>query len=177
MRSLLLKIFLWFGLAMVVVNVASFATGILIERRSQSGRGNPMAPMLAAYAQTAVEILERDGKAELAAYLERVRNSSHVDAVVLNEQGEELSGREPLPGAQEVAVRALQTSGFLFEVPNQRQHPLGAQWVTGPSGRRYALVAQLPRPGFPGPPPPRFGERGSLGFARGWRRAASCRCY
>jgi two-component system sensor histidine kinase CpxA len=163
MRSLLLKIFLWFGLAMVVVNVASFVTGILMERRSQSGRPNPMSPVFGVYAQTAVEILERDGKEALATYLVRVRNVSHIDAVLLNEQGEELSGLESPPGAREVATRAQQSSGFAFEF-NQRPHPIGAQWVQGSSGARYALVAQLPRPPFPGPPP-RLSERGSLIFA------------
>ena len=72
MRSLFLKIFLWFGLAMVLVNIASFFTGIVIERRSQTTRTNPMAPMFGVYAQTAVEVLERDGRPALAAYLQRV---------------------------------------------------------------------------------------------------------
>lgn len=148
---------------MVVVNVASFVTGILMERRSQSGRPNPMSPMFGVYAQTAVEILERDGKEALAAYLTRVREASHIQAVVLNEQGEELSGLEAPADARDVAARAQQSSGFFFDF-NQRRHPVGAQWVEGSSGARYALVAQLPRPPFPGPPP-RFGERGSLGFA------------
>src|SRR5436189_3858273 len=166
MRSLFLKIFLWFGLAMVVVNVASFMTGILIERRSQSGRGNPLAPVFGVYAQTAVEILERDGKGALAAYLERVKNSSHIDAVVMNERGEELSGLEPPPHAQELAQRATNNSGFIFDFSDQRQRPLGAQSVWGPSGTRYVLVTKRPRLNFPGHPP-RLGERGSVMFGFG----------
>jgi len=45
MRSLFLRVFLWFGLAMVLVNIASFATGIFAERRFQPPRNHPLAPM------------------------------------------------------------------------------------------------------------------------------------
>ncbi len=52
---------------MVVVNIASFVTGIIIERRSQFPRTGPMSQMFGVYAQSAVEVLERDGKTALAA--------------------------------------------------------------------------------------------------------------
>jgi signal transduction histidine kinase len=163
MRSLFLKIFLWFGLAMVVVNVASFMTGIVMERRSQSSRGNPMAPMFGVYAQTAVEILEKEGKSGLASYLDHVERASHINTVLLDERADEVSGRPLPPGAKELAQRAAKTSGFLFEFPNQSQLPLGAQAVEAPSGAHYVLVGVLPRPNFPGRPP-RLGEPGSLLF-------------
>lgn len=163
MRSLFLKIFLWFGVAMAVVNVASFVTGILSERRSQSSRGNPMAQMFGVYAQTAAEIFEKEGKAGLAAYLDRVNRASNIHTVVFNERGEELSGRELPAGAQGLSQRGIATSKFLFEFTEPRDRPLGAQQVTGPSGARYVLVGQLPRSNFPGPPP-RLGEPGSFAF-------------
>jgi signal transduction histidine kinase len=167
MRSLFLKIFLWFGLAMVVVNVASFVTGMIMERRSYSDRGNPMAPMFGAYAQTAAEIFERDGQAALAGYLERVQRASRVNGVLFNDSGAEVSGREIPHGAHEILQRVTTSpppSGFLFDFPPpQQQQPLGAQTVVAAGGKRYVLVAQLPRPNFPGPPP-RPGEPGSLRF-------------
>lgn len=165
MRSLFLKIFLWFGLAMVVVNFASFVTGILTERRLQPDRVNPMGQAFGVLAQTAAEIFERDGKAALAAYLERVKGASRIDAVVFNDRGEEISGRSlPSPAnAQALVQRANQSNTFIFSFPDQGQQPLGAQAVQGPGGARYVLVGKLPRPGFPGPPP-RPGEPGSLMF-------------
>ena len=59
MRSLFIKILLWFGLAMVLVNIASFVTGIATERRFQVPRNHPVAPMMAMFAETATEIYER----------------------------------------------------------------------------------------------------------------------
>src|SRR5712691_12424512 len=127
MRSLFLKIFLWFGLAMVVVNIASFATGFLIQRRSQPPRTNPMAPMFGVFAQTAVEILERDGKPALASYLEHVERASRIHAVVLDERGNEVSGQTPPDGATDLAKRVTENSPFLFYFPKPQQKPLAAQ--------------------------------------------------
>jgi two-component system sensor histidine kinase CpxA len=163
MRSLFLKIFLWFGLAMVVVNIASFATGVITERQFQPPRANPMAPMFGVYAQTAAEIFERDGPSALAAYLERVERASRIRAVVLDERGEEVSGRTVPARAREVAKRASESVPFVFDFPRQSQ-PLAAQAVRSPHGARYTLVGELPKPDFP-TPPPRLGEPGSLRFA------------
>jgi hypothetical protein len=163
MRSLFLKIFLWFGLAMVLVNIASFFTGIVIERRSQTTRTNPMAPMFGIYAQTAVEVLERDGRPALAAYLQRVESASHIHAAILDDHENEVSTQALPAGALEIARRAAQSPGFVFDPPRQQRQPLVAQAVQGPSGTRYFVVAELPRPNFPGLPP-RIGEPGSLFF-------------
>ncbi|MCU1263917.1 MAG: hypothetical protein JWM21_235 [Acidobacteria bacterium] len=128
-----------------------------------------MAPMFGVYAQTAVEILERDGKSALTAYLDRVAGASHINAVVFDAGGAEVSGRPVPHDAGELARRAAQSGGFQFEFPSQRQQPLGAQSVQAPSGAHYVLVGELPKPNFPGRPP-RLGERGSLLF--GLRMAA-----
>jgi two-component system sensor histidine kinase CpxA len=162
MRSLFLKIFLWFGLAMVVINVASFVTGILTERRSQPMRTSPMAQTFGVLAQTAVEIFERDGQPPLASYLDRVEAASHIHAVLLDERGNELSGRTLPNGSKELVQRVTQQSGFLFVFPDQKQNPLGALAVRGAGGSSYVMVGELPKPGFSGPP--RLGERGSLLF-------------
>lgn len=172
MRSLFLKIFLWFGLAMVMVNVASFVIGVATERQFHPQRQNPMAPAFGLYAQTAVEIYERDGAAALASYLERVERASRIRAVLLDEHGAELSGRAVPAGALELARRAGAGSGFVFDFPPPEQQqqsqqsptqPLAAQSVRSTRGASYTLAGELPRPDFPRQPP-RLGERGSLIF-------------
>jgi len=162
MRSLFLKIFLWFGLAMVVINVASFVTGIVTERRSQP-RHSPMAQTFGVFAQTAAEIFARDGQPALASYLDRVEAASHIHAVLFDEHGNEVSGRTLPNGAKELAHRAGQQAGFSFLFPDQKQNPLGALAIRGADGAStYVMVGELPRPDFPWPP--RLGERGSLLF-------------
>src|SRR5437763_14612335 len=163
MRSFFLKILLGFGLAMVLVNVASFVTGFIIERRSQPPRTNPIAPALGVYAQTAAEILERDGQGALASYLDRVERASGIHAVILDEYGEEVSGRPVPAGASELAKRTTESAPFVFEFSPQQPQPLAAQAVRAPSGTRYTMVAEMPGPDFPRPPP-RPGEHGSFLF-------------
>ena len=148
---------------MVLVNVVSFVTGVIIERRSQSQRSNPAAPMFGVYAQTAVDIFERDGQAALSSHLERVERTARIRAVVFNERGEEISGRPAPARAREVAKRATESTPFVFEYPREQQQPLAAQIVRGPSGALYTLVGEMPRPDFPRAPP-RLGEPGSFLF-------------
>ena len=161
MRSLFLRVFLWFGIAMVLVNVASFATGIFAERRFQQPRNHPLAPMTGLLAQTAVETFERDGPTALHSYLQRLENTSAVRAVVLNEQGESVSGEPVSPEMKSLAGRVSESSPFAFAFPGPPERAV--QFVRSPSGIAYVMVARFPPPNFPRPP--RIGEPGSLGFA------------
>lgn len=146
---------------MVVVNVASFVTGIIIERRWDPSRNNPMAAMFAVYARTAVEVLERDGQTGLAAYLNRVEETSHLHSVLLDESANEVSGRTVPDAASDLVHRVDENSPFDVFFPRDRHHPLAVQAVRGTNGQLYVLVAELPVPDFPRPPP-RLGEPGSF---------------
>lgn len=161
MRSLFLKILLWFGVAMVLVNVASFVTGVFIERRSQNQRNNPVVSMYGLYAETAAEVFESGGREALASYLSRVESASGIRAVVFDERGAEISGREVPAGAKELAARTSEGEPFISTFPSQPS--LAARMVRGPRGARYTLVGQTARPEFPRPPP-RLGEPGSFAF-------------
>jgi signal transduction histidine kinase len=166
MRSLFLRIFLWFGLAMVLVNVASFAMGVLVERRFQPPRTPPFGPMMALIGQTSVELYERDGPTALRNYLERVHNVARVRAVLLNSNGNELSGLPQPANSTSIAANVSSSKPLHFEFingpENNSRSPLAAQWISSPTGQSYTLVATLPPPEFPRPP--RIGEAGSLLF-------------
>jgi signal transduction histidine kinase len=163
MRSLFLKIFLWFGLVMVFANIASFVTGIFIERRSQFFRQSPMAQMFSVYAQSAVDVFERDGKPGLTAYLERVEHVSKIHAVLFDNLGNEVSGRPAPAGAASAISRVSEASPYVYYFLPQQERPIAAQYVRGPNGDEYVLAGELPAPGFLGPPP-RLGEPGSFAF-------------
>src|SRR5437870_2920300 len=163
MRSLFLKIFLWFGLVMVLVNVASFITGIITERRSQIPRNSPMSQMFGVYAQSAADVFEREGKAGLASYLERVEATSRINAVLFDDLGNEVSGRPAPEGVANAISRVSEDSPYVFYFLEGQRHPIAAHFVRGPKGAAYVLAGALPRPDFPAPPP-RLGEPGSFGF-------------
>lgn len=151
---------------MVLVNIASFVTGILTERRFQLPRNHPVAPMMAMFAETAAETYERGQQSSLREYLDRVEQVSSVSAVLFNQQQHELSGRVAPANAEALANRVTDGAPFVFEpVPSTANAPrslLTAQLINSPSGAKYVLVGKLPQ-GLPGPPP-RIGEPGSLGF-------------
>lgn len=157
---------------MVLVNIASFITGIFTERRFQQPRNHPVAPMMAVFAETATEVYEHgtqgsDGPSSLRQYLDRVEQASSVSAVLFDEQHRELSGRVAPSNAETLAHRVTADAPFAFEPPTPgpttgSRTLLAAQLISSPSGAKYILVGKLPQ-GFPGPPP-RIGEPGSLGF-------------
>jgi len=166
MRSLFLKIFLWFGLAMVLANVASFATGVLVERRFQPPRNSPMASTIGILAQTAADTYEREGSSALSAFLQRAERSSGIRATLFNEQRTSLgSTQDPDSSISELAARTSNQAKLVYDFPppGRNMRPAqAAELVQTQSGAKYILVARLPPPDFPRPP--RIGEPGSLGF-------------
>jgi two-component system, OmpR family, sensor histidine kinase CpxA len=166
MRSLFLRLFIWFGLAMVLVNVASFATGIFAERRFQPPRNNPIAQMSGLMAQTAVETFETGGQQALRSYLSRLETASNVRAVLLNDRGEELSGQSVSENLKPLASRVTSSSPFVFQPESEGRGPRPAstaQLVESTAGVNYTFLARFPPPDFPRPP--RMGEPGSFWFA------------
>ena len=148
---------------MVVANIASFVTGIATERRSQFPRQSPMGQMFGVYAESAVEVFERDGKAALASYLERVQHASNINAVLFDNLGNEVSGRTAPGGVENAISRVSEDQPYVFYFLPQQQRPIAAHFVRGPQGVEYVLAGELPKPDFPGPPP-RLGEPGSFAF-------------
>jgi two-component system sensor histidine kinase CpxA len=152
LRRVFIKIFLWFWLAMALVIVGLFLSIFITERREQ---GPPWrvrhSAMLGVYAQSAVEVYERDGRAALVAYLERVENASRVHAVVFNQDGEEITGRALPARAKEMAERTQRSGSPEFAPPTPQSNlEVGAQLVRSPNGEPFTVVAEIPAP----PPPP-----------------------
>ena len=144
MRSLFLKIFLWFWATQVVIALAvatilslSIQPELLASRwRATSGDA------LALYAESAAEVYERSGAAGEADFLSRLESTSRIHATLRDERGEVLAGRERLdPG--EVVALALQSSQPEFHI--EENMALGAKRVAGSSGRTYVFVAEMPR--------------------------------
>jgi two-component system, OmpR family, sensor histidine kinase CpxA len=143
MRSLFLKIFLSFWLALAL----SVVLAILVTLAMRPQRDSATWEALRAKALTeAVQAYEQGGEPVVREYLEDLEQSHHVRAFLFDEQGNELSQRPAPPWAERIARgRAMRRSpGFWAKWMPER---FMRQSTTGDSGRQFTLVIELP----PGP--------------------------
>ncbi|HEX9120742.1 MAG TPA: ATP-binding protein [Terriglobales bacterium] len=142
MRSLFLKIFLIFWLTLVVVGaVLIYTWGIQPEVIVSRWRG-ATSDAAALYAQSAAEELDRYGMVALNNYFQRLEASSHIRAALYDENG------QPIAGKSSKSMRDLAPHAGLGGEPAftiQGSTALAAQRTTGPSGRIYILVVEMPR--------------------------------
>src|SRR5829696_3595392 len=96
-RSLYLKIFIWFWLAMIIINVVLFAA-VALTRPTPTRRSWRDLTQVGPNAQKAAEIYEQSGAGALTAALQATEKASGVSATFFDESGKELSGRTVPPG-------------------------------------------------------------------------------
>jgi two-component system sensor histidine kinase CpxA len=147
MRSLFLKIFLFYWLAQALFLVLAILVTLAVQQRGEFATWQAQQAKVLA---TAVQTYEQGGEAQLRRYLDDVRESLHVRVFLFDEQGTEVSGR-PLPHWAELMKRG--------QVPPPRDiwqrltpSPFRHQAITSASGHRYTMFVVLP----PGP----FGPEG-----------------
>src|SRR5215467_6267062 len=99
-RSLYLKIFIWFWVAMIIINVVLFAA-VALTRPTPTRRSWRDLAQVGPNAQKAAEIYEQSGAAALTAALHATEKTSGVSATFFDENGNELSGRTVPAGAQD----------------------------------------------------------------------------
>jgi two-component system sensor histidine kinase CpxA len=142
MRSLFLKIFIWFWLGMILAMVALFFLFAAI-RPTPSNRPWRDLSLMGSTAQKAGETYDREGQAALAAYLKEFEQSNSIDSILLNDQGVELSGHEVPAGWADLARRAAKSGIAQFNVSSTAL--VVAQQVVTPQGHHYVYVSRLPR--------------------------------
>ncbi len=143
MRSLFLKIFLSFWLALTL----SVVLAILVTLAMRPQRDSATWEALRTKALTeTVQAYEQGGEPQVREYLEDLEQSHHVRAFLFDEQGNELSQRLAPPWAERIARgRAMRRPpGFWAKWMPER---FMRQSTTGTSGRQFTLVIELP----PGP--------------------------
>jgi two-component system, OmpR family, sensor histidine kinase CpxA len=136
MRSLLLKIFLWFGLAMGLV-IATLLLTVAMTRLERPFASS-MRTTWPLRAQLAATILEHNGPPMLAEYLETLERAFRIQAYLFTEDGLEVLEHTAPPSARQLAELAGHTGRMALQGTS---HTRGlAQPEAGPSGRRYVLV-------------------------------------
>jgi len=145
MRSLFLKIFLFFWIAVLLIGMAIVVTWSLQPEIVFTRWQALMSEALATHAQNAAEIFERQGPAAAANYIQRLNYVGRMQAVLLDEHGQLLIGKKLSDEAARVAAHVVQTGQPEFELKPRLAY--NAQLGTGPSGRHYVLVTEMPRAG------------------------------
>jgi two-component system sensor histidine kinase CpxA len=154
MRSLFIKIFFSFWLAMALTTIAySFLAlstqigqggklrqSVLADRRQIAGE------MLTMFGQVAPVLYEREGSAPLDRYTRKTAGTSEVLAYLFDATGMPLDSRWDIPAAvQSVAVEAAQNGGL--RSGNGKSYIALAQPVAGSAGHTYiAAVGMLAAP-------------------------------
>ena len=144
-RSLYLKIFIWFWLAMIIINVVLFAA-FALTRPTPTRRSWRDLTQVGPNAQKAAEIYEQSGSAALTAALQATEKSTGVSATFFDESGKELSGRTVPPNAAELITRATESREIEFNFAGPGT--LVARPLVSAKGHRYMYVAHIPRPPF-----------------------------
>jgi two-component system sensor histidine kinase CpxA len=150
-RSLFIKIFLWFWLTVVVVGVAVAITWALQPDVVISRWRSVTSEALSIYAQSAADVVDRQGPAALNEYFNRLSRSANITAALVDERGIPVAG-VPADRGVSLALQSLRDGRPKLEI--RRLKAWGTQPVTGPSGRRYVLIAEMPRGPFEGFRPP-----------------------
>src|ERR1043165_5850827 len=117
-RSLYLKIFIWFWLAMIIINVVLFAA-FALTRPTPTRRSWRDLTQVAPNAQKAAEVYEQSGSAALTSALQATEKSSGVSATFFDESGKELSGRATPPEARELIAKAAESREIEFNFVGQ----------------------------------------------------------
>jgi signal transduction histidine kinase len=154
MRSLFIKIFLWFWLANMLVVGVLVLTTIGTPFGPERDKMRAFAVCMTTLAgEKAVTTLEREGIDGLRRQSGHLMRDAGIRLFLYDDKGEEVLSEPAPPGARELALRAAATGrpeqGDLREGP-----PVMAQCVVGVDGKRYVALGQW----GPGPPMQLFAD-------------------
>jgi len=148
MKSVFLKIFLWFWLTVVLVGVTLVITTLITSSKSQTEAEGWKASVSFAVqgeASRAVDIYERGGATALKRHFEQMRAERFLHLYLLDETGREVLDQKPPQRAIDLATAARKDIPLLPSYPGGDR--FAAERVAGPSGREYIFF--LITPGVP----------------------------
>lgn len=160
MRTLFIKIFLGFWLAMALTTIAytflvlstQIGQGGKLRQRMLTDRQQIAGEMLGMFGQVAPALYEREGAASLDRYAGKRAESTKTLAFLFDATGKPLGNYVGIPAdVQTVAAEAAQSDG-LKSVSGKDYNAL-ARPVAGPAGRSY--IAAVATPSLP----PRTSQR------------------
>lgn len=143
MRSLSLKIFLWFWLAVLVGSVAFIAVAACLPSQTFIGRAaDYFAFNLATTGRMGIDIYEQSGPSALETFLGRIETISAFKLHIADARGNSLRPAALPSGALDLVQRTL-ASGSV-QAQDWTSHPLIAQLVNDSRGRPFVILLELP---------------------------------
>lgn len=143
MRSLFLKIFLWFWLASILIIISTFVLFSLFRPFEPLREDGRSIRRMAQFGSRAVEVLERKGPGGLQELIRRREGRrGKYDVFFFDENSRSVTGREVPPDISELAVRARESG--ITEFQHRDKTVLLAQTIYGKDGSYYIMVGELP---------------------------------
>jgi len=140
MRTLYLKIFIWFWIATALVTLAHLASTILTgpdpRERFVSGR-------LKLIGATMADKIEHEGQGAAASYLDSAEKLMNTRVYIFNQQGHQVAGSD---APQDVMDVASNPSGYrppMFHWPGPAEFVI--ETATSSTGEPYLVIAKLRR--------------------------------
>lgn len=141
-RSLFLKILLWFWLTFTMVVVTMVVVTVTILGREINSESHAKLTLfLPLESRRATEIYEKDGAAGLKLHFDQLEATGIVRPYFFNEHGQEIFGRTP-PGEAAKFAQKAKADGEPI-IGRILWHTLGAQRFVGPGGRSYTMMVIL----------------------------------
>src|ERR1700739_4622087 len=152
LRSLLLKIFLWFWATVIVTGISLVLT-IMLEPRGVPAQWHSTLAETARYSGTiAVQTFEREAAPAPSAYLTRLAHDTYLKACLFDMSGTVIAGG----GCETFQMMASHVTGLnTSEIGMRVGIARVALILNGNSGRKYIFATELPA-----------GPRAAVGFNR-----------
>jgi two-component system sensor histidine kinase CpxA len=141
MRTLYIKIFIWFWVATALVTLAHLASTILIgpdpRERFMFGRMKVVGGAVG-------DKLEREGEQSATGYLDDVDKMMNSSVFVFDQRGHQLAGYPAPEDVLKVAADPSQYRPALFHMPGPPEYVI--ETANSSSGQPYVVVAKMRHP-------------------------------
>jgi two-component system, OmpR family, sensor histidine kinase CpxA len=159
-RSLFLKIFLWFWVTAIATGIALILTWIILQPKNMPPQSQTnLADTAWVSGTSAVDALERQGPSAASAYMKQLSQKTHLKSCLFDTSGNVIVGAD-CANFEDISARALISDLPKFSARHNFLRVAVA--VRGNSGRRYIYAVQSTE--HRGPPP----GIGASGFLLRW---------
>lgn len=150
MRSLFVKIFLWFWLAMTLSSVALIILAVTTQigpvaqhrRQLVEVRKQMMGQALSLYGQAALEAFARGGQAALKEFADHLEKETRIRIFLFEGETQLLSVLPVSPATRDLVARVAQTGQVESDL--QEDGFLLARPLIGPGKRPYIIIGEWP---------------------------------